>query len=441
MNELSDIFNQEHMLDMYIFETTQLIEQLEQIIINSEMSGFTEADINEIFRIMHTIKGSSAMMCFDNIAALAHSIEDLFYFLRESKNGKIDLVGLSDIVFDGMDFIRKEVEKVTSKKEPDADASGLIMNIQNFLNNLKSDFEIEGKDSSSTKAEIKSNALENVDNTKGAMEDLKENYKAIVFFEEGCEMEDMRAFGLVHSLNELGEVTRHIPEMLFEDNSSLEYIRKNGFQVFFYSHSNVEDIRKVFKETALLREFHLEEIDVKKQFQPASEKVEGNIEKNHSKEMSLQDKNSKPSEKNMQTFSPQQNIISVNVGKLDKLMDLVGELVISETMVIQNPDLEGLKLDSFNKAARRLEKITGELQDIVMSIRMVPLAVTFQKMNRIVRDMSKKLSKEVRLKIIGENTEVDKNIIEHISDPLMHIIRNSIDHGLESPEERKERLK
>lgn len=118
-------------------------------------------------------------------------------------------------------------------------------------------------------------------------------------------------------------------------------------------------------------------------------------------------------------------------------MDMVGELVISEAMVTQNPDLKGLPLDNFNKAARQLQKITSEFQDIVMSIRMVPLAATFQKMNRIVRDMSKKLSKEVKLEIIGEDTEVDKNIIEHISDPLMHIVRNSIDHGLESPEDRK----
>jgi two-component system chemotaxis sensor kinase CheA len=131
-----------------------------------------------------------------------------------------------------------------------------------------------------------------------------------------------------------------------------------------------------------------------------------------------------------------QNIISVSVAKLDKLMDLVGELVISEAMVIQNPDLLGLELNSFRKAARQLNKITNEMQDMVMSIRMVPLSTTFNKMHRIVRDMCKKLEKEVQLEIIGDATEVDKNIIEHISDPLMHLIRNSIDHGIETSGER-----
>jgi two-component system chemotaxis sensor kinase CheA len=118
-------------------------------------------------------------------------------------------------------------------------------------------------------------------------------------------------------------------------------------------------------------------------------------------------------------------------------MDLVGEMVVAEAMVTQNPDLRGLELDNFRKAARQLRKINSEIQDIVMSIRMVPLATTFHKMHRIVRDMSKKLKKEVHLELIGEQTEVDKNIIEHISDPLMHLIRNAIDHGIESAEERK----
>jgi two-component system chemotaxis sensor kinase CheA len=105
-------------------------------------------------------------------------------------------------------------------------------------------------------------------------------------------------------------------------------------------------------------------------------------------------------------------------------------------MVIQNPDLDGLELENFRKSALQLMKITGELRDITMSIRMVPLATTFQKMNRVVRDMSKKLDKEVALEIIGEETEVDKNIIDHISDPIMHLVRNAIDHGIETREER-----
>jgi two-component system chemotaxis sensor kinase CheA len=117
-------------------------------------------------------------------------------------------------------------------------------------------------------------------------------------------------------------------------------------------------------------------------------------------------------------------------------MDLVGEMVISEAMVTQNPDLKGLELDNFKKAARQLHKITSEIQDIVMSIRMVPLADIFQKMHRIVRDMCKRLNKEVRLELIGEETEVDKKHYKASFRSFMHLVRNSIDHGIEPAKHR-----
>lgn len=119
-------------------------------------------------------------------------------------------------------------------------------------------------------------------------------------------------------------------------------------------------------------------------------------------------------------------------------MDLIGELVISESVVLQNPDLKvpGLRLDNFNKAAAQMSKISTDLQNVIMSMRMVPLTNTFQKMNRIVFDVSRKLGKDINFEMIGDTTEVDKNIIEHISDPLMHLVRNSVDQV--SNQKRKE---
>jgi len=117
----------------------------------------------------------------------------------------------------------------------------------------------------------------------------------------------------------------------------------------------------------------------------------------------------------------------------------LGEIVIAESMVAGNPELRGLKLDNFYKSTRQLRKLTDELQDIVMSIRMVPLSGVFQKMNRIVRDMSKKLNKEVVFETIGGETEVDKSITDMIADPFMHMIRNAMDHAIETPEERRAR--
>ena len=129
-----------------------------------------------------------------------------------------------------------------------------------------------------------------------------------------------------------------------------------------------------------------------------------------------------------------ESLISVNLSKLDQLMAVVSEIVITESMVTSSPDLKGLRLDNFTKSARDLRKLTDDLQDVSMSLRMVPVSGTFQKMNRIVRDMSKKLGKKAKLTLIGEDTEVDKTIVDSIGDPIMHIVRNSMDHGLEENE-------
>lgn len=128
--------------------------------------------------------------------------------------------------------------------------------------------------------------------------------------------------------------------------------------------------------------------------------------------------------------------IRVDLSKLDQLIDLVGELVIAEAMVINNPDIKGLDLENFEKAARHLTKISRDLQDTTLSIRMVPVAATFKKMIRLVHDLERKSHKKIQLILSGEETEIDKTLIEQVSDPLVHIIRNSADHGIQTPEER-----
>jgi two-component system chemotaxis sensor kinase CheA len=134
----------------------------------------------------------------------------------------------------------------------------------------------------------------------------------------------------------------------------------------------------------------------------------------------------------------QRREIRVDTSKLDKLFDLVGELITAEAMVVNSPDLSGLKLDSFNKSFAALAKISREIQETAMMIRMIPLEGLFHKMSRLVRDLSRKFDKPVDLRIIGEDTEMDKNVIEHVSDPLVHILRNALDHGLETSARRRE---
>jgi two-component system chemotaxis sensor kinase CheA len=424
-------YSSESMLEMFIFETTQLIEQLEELIMSGEKcSGFTEPEINEIFRIMHTIKGSAAMMMYENISSLAHSIEDLFFFIREQKPQNIDCSALSDLVLESMDFIRVEIEKIKNGDEADGVVTYLNENIKDFLNLLKDTNDLKDiKENNNRRAPAKQKYYISPDIRKSTAE--KKTFKAIIQFEEGCEMENIRAFSVVHNLKGISDEISHIPEDIIDNDASSEIIRKEGFVIYLRADISYEMLRELLMQTLFLKELELVELDDQSELDliRKSKKTETTDCVEYKTEICADSR-----AQNCTSAHPA--MISVNVQKLDRLMDLVGEMVIAEAMVIQNPDLEGLELNSFQKAARQLNKITGEIQDMVMSIRMVPLSTTFHKMHRIVRDMSKKLGKEAELEIIGEETEVDKNIIEHISDPLMHLVRNAIDHGIETCEER-----
>lgn len=416
-----------------MFETTQLVEQLEQSVIDSEKcDGYNATAINEIFRIMHSIKGAAAMMLFDNIAQLAHCLEDVFFYLREAKPGKVDCMKLSDLILASGDFIKNEIDKIKSESNADGDAVSIIDDIRSFLDELKKmnpDVQEVAKENT-----VPSQNQYYIRQDKKAVSLKKQSFMVKIFFEDGCDMENIRAYTIIPSLRDIAEDIKYLPENIMEDDATAEIIREEGFMVFFSSDRPYSEIHELLEKTVFLKTLELVEIDSqteKKASRPKQIILDDIADKIDKPITQLPIKMDKKAVSN-----GGQSMISVNVAKLDALMDLVGELVVAEAMVIQNPDLRGLSLNNFAKAVRQLEKITGEMQDTVMSIRMLPLTTTFHKMNRIVRDMCKKLGKDVQLELVGEQTEVDKNIIEHISDPLMHIIRNAIDHGIESGEER-----
>ncbi len=443
------------MLDMFIFETMQLIEQLEQSVLhNEEGGGYSQESINEIFRIMHTIKGSAAMMEYNGISTVAHSMEDIFFFMREEKPHISDYSSLTDIIFEGIDFIKQEMEKIKNGGSAEGEYESLTEKLKSFLSILmKADFvDHPNKNEEYKQAEISQRQYD------AKLE--KDNFFAVsMFFEDGCEMENIRAYGVINSLEEYSYNLHNIPENLFDDDASAQIIKQAGFTIYFNSKSSYKEIYDLLMETLFLKSLDLRQIrntEELEQFKDIKQNHENDIVDELSNEdskpivirnnISTRDSVSQNSVKdktvsittNASNHSDlsHQYMISVSIEKLDKLMDLVGEMVISEAMVVQNPDLNGLQLDNFHKAARQHHKITSELQDTVMSMRMVPISATFLKMHRMVRDISRKQQKEMRLKIIGEETEVDKNLIEHISDPLMHLVRNAMDHGIESPDER-----
>lgn len=420
----------ESMLEAFLHETDTMLEQLDEILLDSERAkSISDENINSIFRITHTIKGSAAMMGFEVISSLAHSVEDIFYILREDPSA-LNLVfdTIFDLVFQSSDFLKKELEKIQEGDYNDGDPAAIIQGLKQQAKVLKGEEAPAGGEtpSTATNADV------------AAAEADGDCCKIQVFFEDDCQMENMRAFMLITQLQQVCDHVTSIPENPENNGALAEEIAKNGVIILCKPASAMEEIGKVI-ESAL----NIKSYEILQEEEPAL--LEKTVEVSEVPSVgSQEDSVAKPvaplaAEKAAAPKSggAKQSLISVNQSKLDHLMDLVGEIVTAESMVVRNPDLQGLRLDNFTKSFRELRKLTDELQDIVMSIRMVPLQGTFNKMDRIVRDMSKKLNKQVTLVTEGGDTEVDKTINDAMADPFMHMIRNSVDHAIETPEERR----
>ena len=433
----------ESMVDMYIYETTTLLEQLDQILMKTESANeFDEEDINEIFRIMHTIKGSSAMMGLQNMSTLAHAIEDMFYIIREDKPVIKQISELYEIVFSASDLLKAEIDLIQEEEYDPTNFSGIIDKIENFAKVLKGDAEAGTTDASVASAPA---AEADVPAVTGEASDV---VSVKVYFEDDCKMENLRALLIINKIKDECEYLHFIPEDIEDNSDTAKTIVENGFIINFKAFDGKNDIViREIEEAINVKSYEIIENakpaeEPKKEeapapavaaVAPAATKSQEAAPKKDDPKKSVEQINNALQSKG----GVKQSLISVNLNKLDQLLDMVGEIVITEAMVTANPDLKGLQLDNFQKAARQFRKLTDELQDIVMSIRMVPLSGAFNKMNRIVRDMKVKLGKEVNLVFEGEETEVDKSIIDNLNDPLMHMVRNAVDHGIEKTAEER----
>lgn len=527
----------ESMVDMFIFESTSLLEQLDQILMKTENeSGFSSEEINEIFRTMHTIKGSSAMMGLDNMSKLAHSIEDMFYIIREENPVISDMRSLYDLVFNASDLLKAEIELIQEEEYTPTDFSDAMNKIKAFAAALKNGGGAPAADAApAASAPAASSAPSAAAQPQASAGHELTTVKII--FDDDCKMENLRALLVVNKIAEDCDKLEYIPADIENNPDTAKDIIENGFIVKFKPSCDmdIDSILNLIGETSNVKSYEVVEmgnvieltgtINVKVTFEEEC-KMENlralivvnnikdsctkltyepaDIENNSAAAQTIIDNgfmlhfeandpkavirtiHSSPNVKRCEILSsgtsapaPQaaaptqaaapaantgaqaapkaaapaaadkksveqinnmlgnkgsgakQSLISVNLHKLDTLLDLVGEIVITEAMVTSNPDLKGLRLDNFQKSARQLRKLNSELQDTVMSIRMVPISGAFNKMTRIVRDMKVKLNKDVDLIFEGEETEVDKSIIDQLNDPLMHMVRNSMDHGIE----------
>lgn len=457
---MAEGFNTDDMLDMYLFENTQLLDNLQEIVLDQkDEDRFDDDAINEIFRTMHTIKGSSAIMMFDNLTVTAHRLEDVFYYLRESHPQNVPHVELVEHVLAVADFITTELDKIREGEEADGKPDEILKTLDDFLVKIKG-----GKKEEVKKQEAPAVATQFYIAPAGSSD--THYFKVFVEYYPEIELANVHAYKMVYALKEIAQELLHYPENIISDENVAQEIIEHGFYMLIKCKHGQEAVTKIVKPGYDVKKVDIKEC-TKGEFEAGIEAfvhgdlhidLESSVEEieavsTANEQQIVEEKKPAPGDFVIQSKNPgsgkklakdknkkaeKNAYISVDIHKMDMLMDLIGELVISESVVLQNPDLKvpGLKLDNFNKAAAQMAKISTDLQNVIMSMRMVPLTNTFQKMNRIVFDVSRKLGKEIDFEMQGDATEVDRNIIEHISDPLMHLVRNSVDHGIESKEER-----
>lgn len=449
---MAEEFNTESMLDIFLYESGQLLEKLEGIILEKQDADcFDDDDINEIFRVMHTIKGSSGVLMYENITKVTHKLEDVFYYLRESHPDDVPHMELVEKVLAVSDFVTGELDKIKNGDTPDGDEKKLVEDLDEFLGRLKGEIKKQGIEMPQANRHVEPTQFY-ITPVAG---DDSHFYRISIHYRSDTQMSNLRAYSATYALKEVAEDLLYTPDDILSNEASADVIVAEGFHMLLQTKSSKEEV------IALIDSSEAEEIN----FDELTKEEYGNALGEFGREDAMpaaapvaaakeEGKETKPDApkpgdyvvktkeagkgKTLAKHQPkQQSIISVNVEKMDSLMDLIGELVIAEAVVLQNPDLKvpGLELSNFQKASGQLSKITTELQEVIMSMRMMPLTNTFQKMRRIVFDVSRKLGKDIELEVVGENTEVDKNIIENITDPLMHLVRNSVDHGIEEKAE------
>jgi two-component system chemotaxis sensor kinase CheA len=440
----------DNMLDMYLFETNTLLEQLDELLLNAESEDcFSNDQINEIFRIMHTIKGSSAMMQFNSIMTVAHRIEDTFFVIRE-KGAVEDKYSrqLFNLMFKSTDFLKAQIAVIEGGGSGEESCDEIVAEIENLLACMKGEGTCNATDSEIIVEE---------DTFVTSSVELNSGLSVEISFDQGGGMESLRAIMLLKNIQDVcSEGITTVPEEIEATTELTQYIIEHGLVISFSTEQDFIGALEVIKQDIYVDSFEVlakgqvsmqssqtsssvkedliakaEVINMENVNQPAKEtKKEVSTENKH-EEKTLDSTNDSKRDKSSNGNGNKTNLINVNLSKLDSLMALVGELVITQSMVTSSSDLKDLKLDNFTKSARQLRKLTTELQDIVMSVRMIPVAGVFTKMNRVVRDMGQKLGKDVQLVTIGTDTEIDKTIVDSIQDPLMHIVRNSMDHGIE----------
>ena len=397
----------QEMLDIYLLESRQLMEQLEKVLLNGEKEGrFTEEEIHSIFRIMHTIKSSSAMMGLGGLSSLSHKLEDLFSYYRDM-HGEIKEVDqeLMDLLFAASDFIEEELETMTDESYVPAETKHLEKQAETYLDKITGKEEEAAAEGNTAREETPKRA-----DPPEALS-RKPGLLVRIIFENGCRMENVRAFMLARQISGMCSVVETFPHDLEKTQDCSAYIQENG--VFFRIESErQEEVLKALQSGLFVD--HCEIISIR------SDEIK---------------EAPKPVEEPQETKEAE--FLNIKMDRLDHLQNLAAELLIQ--MMILDSQLERKGMEELREGpAYQLNRLIGEVDRAVMEMRLVPVSQIIPKVRRTLRDVCRSQNKEVDLEISCGDIEADKSVVEYVSEAILHLLRNAVDHGIETPNERLE---
>ena len=430
-------------MSMFLEESLDNLQTLNESLLELEQNPEDIDKVNEIFRVAHTIKGMAATMGFNDLAELTHKMEDVLSEFREG-----ELMVTQDVVtvlFDCLDTLEKMVDLVQEGSDEKVDIEGIMAK----LADIKENGNKGKKENAQEDNEVK---ISNVDKIGLELNEYdisvikqadEKGFNAIeikVTLSENTLLKSARAFLIVKDLEDNGEILKSVPSTQDIENEEFDFelkfvlITKSTVDEILTIVNGISEVSKV--EAAKIE---LEEIEV--QSKEAEVKVE-KTEQNKNEEIKPVENKAAEVHKNVPVKKPQHKkeikkahqSVRVDLERIDNLMNMVSELVIYRTRLEQI--VTAHKSQELNETLEQVGRTTSDLQDLVMKIRMLPLDTVFNRFPRMIRDVSVELNKEINFIIEGADTELDRTVIDEIGEPLIHLLRNAADHGIESKEER-----
>ncbi len=423
-------------LDIFIDESMEHLDMLYQQLLELEKNPEEKQIIEEIFRAAHTLKGMSATMEFDDLAGLTHKLENIFDGIRDDKI--IVQTEMMDSLFHAVDHLNAMVEDIANGGNGKRDVKDMINQLDLIEKGEKSPATIQAiLDREHSQQKVMDNLDEFQLTILSESKDRGfDNYEIVVQLREDCLLKGARVYMVFELLEKLGEVIHSNPSVNDLEEENFDY----SFSVMYVTKEDPQDLRAKIMKVSEVDQVNINPFSIEN-YKKVQDKQHEQVNESEKETKNKNEvKNTEKSPKVQQGGKgAQSKTIRVNIERLDILMNLFEELVIDRGRLEQiSSDLNHYELQ---ETVERMSRVSSDLQNIILTMRMVPIDTVFNRFPRMIRQLARDLGKEVEIEVIGAETELDRTVIDEIGDPLVHLIRNAMDHGIETPSKRAEQGK